>query len=142
MISNDRIQATLITKAKAALSITTLLATAEGIKESQWQGKDFVYPAIRIKLGTQDLTQGTNCSTSNIPAIFECYTEDASSKKADVLAGAVANAFHGTTWSDKITGVRIVSIRIAGLTSAVREDINTWKAEANFQLIVEPIPTP
>jgi hypothetical protein len=44
---------------------------------------------------------------------------------------------HEASWCDIIQGVRFGFIRATGLVSAVREDERTWRAEANFQGLVE-----
>jgi len=136
MISNDLIQAALITRLKAAATVTSLLSSAGSVKESQWQGTTFSYPAVRLSLGVQVPAQGYECDSAMIPFTVICKDENASSKKADALAGAVANALHGKRWCDIIQGVRFTTARVVGLASATREDERTWRAEVNFQAII------
>lgn len=135
MIDNSKIQAALMTRLKGDATLVAKLSSSGDIKEAQWQGSQFVYPAVRVKLGTQTPQPGDSCN-SNIPFTVSCFEENASSKKADELAGAVVALLHGACWCDIIQGVRFISVRTTGLVSAVREDATTWKSEANFQAIV------
>jgi hypothetical protein len=146
MIPNDRVQAAMITKFKSMASLVALLQKAADIKENQWQGRDFVYPAVRVKLGTQTPIVAYPCSSSFVPMTVQVHSEDASSKEADAIAGLLASSvalggLNGLTWSAIIEGVRFVSMRTTGLVSAVREDERTWRAEVNFLAIVEPLST-
>ena len=55
MISDELIQAAIISKLKATSSLTSLLAEGvAGVKEYQWQGDDFKYPAVRLDLEEND----------------------------------------------------------------------------------------
>jgi hypothetical protein len=146
MIANDRVQAALMTKLKAMTFLIALLQKKEDIKESQWQGRDFVYPAVRVALGTQTPIVAHPCAASKVTVTIIVKSEEASSKEADVIAGLLASpvasgGLNGLTWSAIIEGVRFVSLRTAGLVSAVREDERTWRAEVSFLAIVEPLST-
>jgi len=138
MIPNNDVQAALMTRLKASIAITSLLKTSTDIKESQWQGTTFAYPAVRLSLGTQVPESGYSCKASSLPFTVICKDENPSSHNADALAGAVSNTLHGKRWCDIIQGVRFTSIRVTGLRSATREDERTWRAEVDFQAMIVP----
>ena len=138
MIANDLIQAALVARLKGMAAFVALLGSKDDLKEAQWQGTTFVYPAFRIRMGTQVPQAGYGCAGSSIPFSLICKTEDASSLNVNNMAGIAAQLLHGATWCDIFNGVRFVSIRAVGIINAVREDERTWKAEASFQAIVEP----
>ena len=50
MIGNHILQASLIADLKAASAITTLLASSGEVRELQYQGADFAYPALRVHI--------------------------------------------------------------------------------------------
>ena len=57
MISNDLVQAAIVAKLKADTTLVAWLTarSAENeIRESQWQGTVFSFPAVRVELGTQE----------------------------------------------------------------------------------------
>jgi hypothetical protein len=51
MISDEIIQAAILAKVKTFTTVTERLAEgANGVKEFQWQGDTFKYPAVRLDL--------------------------------------------------------------------------------------------
>jgi hypothetical protein len=133
MLDNDDIQAGLVAYLKAQATVTALLSDSADIKEDQWQGTTFVYPAVRVDLGIQ--LPIANCDASDIIFSILCYSEDASSKEADELAGTVNNVLHRKAFTN--SSVRY-SIYSRGLIPAIRMDERTWRSEATFRATIEP----
>ena len=132
MIDNDDIQAGLIAKLKASTTIVALLVSGTSIKEDQWQGTTFVYPAVRVDLGMQ--LPRANCDGAEVTFSILCYSEDASSQEADELAGTVNEQLHRKAFTS--SSIRY-SIYSQGLIPAIREDDRTWRSEATFHATVE-----
>ena len=132
VIDNDDIQAGLIAKLKASTTIVALLASGTSIKEDQWQGTTFVYPAVRVDLGMQ--LPRANCDGAEVTFSILCYSEDASSQEADELAGTVNEQLHRKAFTS--SSIRY-SIYSQGLIPAIREDDRTWRSEATFHATVE-----
>ena len=132
MLSNDDIQAGLVAKLKASTTIVALLASGTSIKEDQWQGTTFVYPAVRVDLGMQ--LPRANCDGAEVTFSILCYSEDASSRKVDELAGTVNDQLHRKSFTS--SSIRY-SIYSQGLIPAIREDERTWRSEATFRATVE-----
>lgn len=132
MLDNNDIQAGLIAYLKANTTVVALLASGTSIKEDQWQGTTFVYPAVRVDLGMQ-LPRG-NCDGAEATFSVICYSEDASSQEADRLAGTVNDQLHRKAFTS--SGVRY-SIYSRGLIPAIREDERTWRSEATFHATIE-----
>jgi len=131
MISNDLIQAAIVSKLKANSALVAwLTARSAGseIRESQWQGAVFTYPAVRVDLGTQVPVSNGSCRTSESEMPFSIFSmsESDSSQQADVLAGLVNTALFGKRLSG--TGWLSLVIDSDGLTSAVRETQRIWRA--------------
>jgi len=128
MIDNDLIQAALVAKLKADTSLvaflTTFSAQAE-IRESQWQSREFIYPAVRVELGTQ-IEEGNPPCFSTIPFTVYSYSEKDSSREANQLAGYVNDAILrkavlGSGW---ISGIIITD----GAIAARRVNERVWQA--------------
>jgi hypothetical protein len=117
---------------KSKADIVAYLDDSGEIKEDQWQGTTFVYPAVRVDLGTQ-LPIG-DCDTADITFSILCFVEDASSLNADGLAGVVNNDLHKKAFTKN--SVRF-SIYSQGLIPAIRMDERTWRSEATFHATVE-----
>lgn len=133
MISNEILQKALVTRMKANTGITDVLNGSTEVREQQWQGRTFTYPAIRLALGTQAPRMEMEvCTWSRLSFSVLCLSEDRSSKEADQLAGAVSTAFHKTAWTVSADSFRFHQVRSAGLNSAIRMSERVWRAEAFF----------
>lgn len=130
MIGDNVIQADLVADLLAYSTLTALLATAAEIREDQYQGTRFAYPAVRVAILNQTyIPDREQCDHALLAFSVRCFTEEASSKAADVLAGVVNGRlhrrnFHGTGWYSWF--------RSQGLVGALRVDERLWRAEALF----------
>lgn len=131
MISNDLIQAALIAKLKADTALVAWLtaeSAANEIREIQWQGAQFVYPAVRAGAGSQLPGGNGPCytTTGQTPFSVLAFAEDDSSQNADILAGLVEDALLGK----KLTGTGFSSgpILSDGLVHATRTGERVWQA--------------
>lgn len=128
MIRNDLIQAGLITKLKANSALTSFLTIAgapDDIREAWFQGREYLYPNIRVDLGTQTEKGNPPCF-SGLPFTIYCHSENNSSQEANELAGLVNDAlirkvFTGSGW-------RSGSIQADGSIAAIRATERIWQA--------------
>jgi hypothetical protein len=140
MIGNDIIQGDFIMKMKTATTITSLLVSAEDIKEDQYQGTDFNFPAIRFALMQQTpLPAGSPCDHAKCNFAVRCYSEEASSKQVDQLATAVNDFLHGyniqgATWYGWVTNTSLVG--------ASRATERLWRSEVVCECSVYPRTNP
>lgn len=147
MIHNERIQADIVASLKAVAAITTALLRedgvggAENIKESQWAGTSFSFPAIRVRVMRQiPITNRGHCDHARLSFSIRVLTEGGSSQPADHLAGLVNDHFHGSDGGGRFfQGTEWSSyFRSSGLASANRTGEKLWMAEANFEGVVYP----
>ncbi len=138
MIPNPVIQADLIADLLSFTTLTALLHSAQEVREDQYQGTIFGYPAVRLALFQQaQIIQTEQCDLARLTVAVRCYAEGASSKLADTIAGVVNGRwhrynFHGTGW--------VTWLRSTGLVGAVRVTENLWRAENLYSGIVYPRP--
>lgn len=122
-VSDDQIQAGLISYLKGKATIIAVVTVVE-IREDQWQGEDFDYPNLRVRLISNIP------GTQNCPHVFECgiqvFTEDSSSKNADRIAGIIANELQEKGFSSNSLAF---TCRVTNQVPAVRNDIRTWRSE-------------
>lgn len=138
ILRNDQIQAAIIAYMKSKTAITDELVTVDGtdlgsteIREDQWQGDDFDYPNIRVRLiGNSPLDD--NCNHSRVTFSCMVFSETPSSLQADRIAGIINNSLHENSFTaNNIT----FTCRITNLIPAVRIDARTWRSEALFQAL-------
>jgi hypothetical protein len=133
MIRNDELQAALISLLKANTTITNELVDLNGvsvieeIREDQWQGTEFSYPNIRVKLIGTNPVGDKDCAIVNFSVSFQVYSESANSLQSDKIAGIINNELHGKQFN---TNGIAVSFRLTNLIPAVRSDKYTWRSEA------------
>ena len=133
MITNNEIQAALISKLLANTTVTDELDDAEEIRENEWQGTAFSYPNIRVRMISNDPLENTPCTQTKISAGFQVFSEDASSQEADTIAGIIMNALHDKPFSQD--GL-LIALRMNDLIPAIRSNMRTWKSEVLMNGIV------
>lgn len=127
MLSNNTIQAAIIAKLKGNATIVAELASNAEIKEDQYQGTEFVYPAVRVQLTSNEpLTQDANCHHTRIGLSILVFAEDDSSLNSDRIAGIIHNELHAQQYT--INAIAI-SLHTTNLVPAIRSDIRTWRSQ-------------
>lgn len=133
MISDELVQAGIIAKLKANLALTTFLtdrSAGDEIRENQWQGRSFVYPAIRVDLLTQTEPGNPPCYSQTAFNVF-AFTEGDSSKEAGILAGLIDTAlirkkFDGTGYNSGV-------VSSLGAVPPIRTSERVWQALRQYQ---------
>jgi len=133
MISNNEIQEALITKLQAETLVLAELSDTDEIREDQWQGTTFSYPAIRIRIVSNVPLKNSDCSQANIKVGFQVFSEDASSMQADRIAGIIQDELHDKPFSQ---GGLLIALRTDDLIPATRSNMRTWKSEVLMNGIV------
>ena len=132
MIANNIIQAAIIAHLKANSALVTWLTNLSAgneIRETNYQGALFTYPAVRAEVGSPLPGPDTSVcylTTGEVPFTVACFSESDSSKQADILAGLVNAALVGTRING--TGFKSLIIKSDGLTHAARTAERVWRA--------------
>lgn len=125
MKRNDEIQAALVAYIKARSAITDELpAGATEVRENEWQGTEFTYPNIRVRLINNYATEN-GCARSDITLGIDVFTEDASSRVADRIAGIINGVLHQRSFSSN--GIQF-NLTTTNLVPAFRKDDRTWQS--------------
>jgi len=125
MLRNDQIQAALIAYLKAESTIIAEVSATE-VREDQWQGRDFTYPNIRVRLISNTPIWEGECNAHRIYFSIQVFTEDDSSLNADKIAGIINFALHSRSFS--ASGIAF-SLRTTNLVPAIRSGIREWRSE-------------
>ena len=126
MLRNDQVQAGIVAYIKAQSDITSLLKDGvDEVREDNWQGREFTYPNIRVRLIDNQPSE-PECNLHSVILSFLVFSEDPSSQEADRIAGIINNTLHGKSFqSNNIS----FSMRTTSLVPAIRSDERTWRAE-------------
>lgn len=129
--SNDRIQAAIISKLKSISAITTELvndgSTANEIREDNWQGDDFDYPNIRVRMIANSPDGDTaGCKTADISVSIMVFSQGYSSWECDRIAGIIHSSLNGITF---VANNIEMFLHTTSLIPAIRDSIRTWRSE-------------
>ena len=97
-ISNNQIQAGLISKLKNSTALTTGSAvTANEVREDQWQGTQFNYPNVRVRLLSNTPVESVDsCRRTRFTVSFLVFSEDSSSLESGEIAGIINTELHNS----------------------------------------------
>lgn len=132
MLRNDTIQAGLITKLKSLTAVTAEVTTSE-IRESQYQGTEFIYPNVRLDL-LPTIPSIEGCSYADISFYVRVFSEGASSQECDRIAGKVAQGLHSVSFTEN--DVYFSGVRVRSIGSALRVSNRVWQANVQVTAIV------
>ena len=127
MLRNDQIQAAWIDYLKSKADILAELDDTDEIREDMWQGDQFSYPNIRVRLLSNTPEAGRDCNFHSIVISTMAFSEDASSQQADRIAGIIMVTLQDTQFTSN--GIAF-GVRTTDLVPAIRSDDRTWRSEA------------
>lgn len=133
MISPELVQAGIITHLKADSALIAWLTTYSAqneIRENQWQGRTFVYPAVRVDLLTQTEPGDPPCYAQVLFNVFS-FTEGDSSLTCGQLAGLIDTAlirkkFNGTGFNSGL----VITL---GTVPPIRTADRLWQGLGQYQ---------
>lgn len=128
---NNQVQQNIISRLKSIAALVAELvafdSSANEIREDQWQGDQFVYPNVRVRLISNNPDGDTDdCNSSSVSVGIMVFTQDYSSLEADKITGIISSSLHGKTYT--ANNVELF-LRTTDILPAVRSDRNTWRAE-------------
>lgn len=105
LISPSDAQAVLISWLKGNAPVLVTLKDTKEIREKEYQGQQFSYPNIRVKIDS--VIPDPFCNYGKVLFSIDCNTEDKSSKNCNDMAGVIENQLHKKQFSRTINGVPI-----------------------------------
>lgn len=150
MISAELIQKAVIAKLKANAALVAALPSADNIKEAQWQGTDFTYPAVRVDGNPQEpIGNGVDhLKLSTVSWAVKVYSEKDSSFEAGNIMGLVLQALFNTqilnaTDNNNLPYFSIIRIDCTSQEHPFRLSERLWFSQATFEstanLLTSPI---
>ena len=130
-LRNDLVQGALIDYLKGQSDVTDLLPSSDEIREDQWQGREFDYPNVRLRLISNDAND--DCNRADITLSWEAYSEEASSYEADKICGKIRSVLHNKGFTQSSLHISLFS---TNLVPAIRRDTRTWRSELLMRGIV------
>lgn len=118
---------------KSKTSITSLLLNggATEIRERQWMGEDFEYPAIRVSLDFFPSING--CGPDDLTAHIQVFSEQKSSQECQIIAGALETLLHKKPF--KINGLDFPVVVVKEIPRPTRP-IYAWETDVQIRMQV------
>lgn len=133
MVSDEKIQSDLIAKLKTITSVVTLLSDGtSGIKELQWQGDTFQYPAVRLDLESNEyeFDEQERCNLWRVEFSVYVFSQERSSKQCSTIKGLLENYLTGLGFTG--TNAKYSRLRLIDNVPAVREDERTFRSQLRY----------
>ncbi|HEY6021431.1 MAG TPA: hypothetical protein VIY48_16450 [Candidatus Paceibacterota bacterium] len=136
MRTSDEVRAAGLAYLKSKTVITSLLSSSGDIKEAQWQGVDFVYPAIRLSLDFLPSING--CGPDKAEFTIETFSEEKSSLQAETISAAMETLLHKHPFSVTIQlpnqSPKTIKFPIVVVTKVLKAErsIYGWRSQINL----------
>ena len=148
MVKTELLQKTIINALKADAALIAVLGTTGQVKESQWQGTIFTYPAVRVDIDPQTpIGNGIDhLKLSDCYWRVRVYSEQDSSHQCNQLAGLTFDALFNKQFTGTDTAgadyLRLIRVDIIDIGRTLRIAERLWMAESTFYSQVNLINPP
>lgn len=138
MVNLNNLQKAIIQLLKANTPLVAALTSDGDIKEAQWQGQDFIYPAIRVDIHPQyPIGNGVDrLILSRGTWSVRTYSTQNNSYQANNLMGLVIDALFNKQWSgtdnSDVFNFNVIRVNIINVDNAMRLSNRLWMATAMF----------
>ena len=116
---------------KSKTQLVALLNSSSEIKEQQWQGTDFLYPAVRLYIDYHPSING--CGVDNADVYIDIFSEQKSSKEAQHIASTLENILQKKQFSQN--GIKFPMVWLKDIIHPNR-DIYSFKSCLNIKVLV------
>lgn len=122
MADIETAQAAWVAYLKSKTQLVALLDSSLQIKEQQWQGDEFKYPAVRVAVDYFPSING--CGPDDIDVTVDVFSEQKSSKEAAHIAAVLQSILHKHPFTQN--GVKFPMVNVQKIQKPFR-DIFAWK---------------
>jgi hypothetical protein len=114
-------------KSKPTLTALLLSPGATEIRETQWQGSDFDYPAVRVAV---DFMPSINrCGPDDGDITIEVFSAEKSSKQATHIASVIQQLYHGHPFTS--AGIMFNTVIVRKVHKPIRS-IYAWMVKIDI----------
>ena len=113
-------------------SITALLGSPREVREIEWQGTDFDFPAVRV--GLDFMPSIERCGPDDAEVIIEVFSDEKSSRKATQIASLIYTTYHGKAFTQN--GVRFSTVIVREVE---RPDRSIYAWQRNIKIFCQGI---
>ena len=124
-------QAAWIAYLKSKTALVALLDNSLPIKKLQWQGDEFLYPAVRVSVDYMPSVNG--CGPDDIDVYIDIFSEEKSSKEAVHIAATLQGILQKKPFTQN--GLKFPMVWVKKIDKPFR-DIFAWKVSMHIKGLV------
>jgi len=122
-VDNETAQSSWIAYLKSKPQLTALLSSSLQVKETQYQGDQFDYPAVRVAIDYYPSVNG--CGPDDIDVFIDVFSAEKSSKEAAHISAVLLSILQKHPFTQN--GIKYPMVWVKEIKKPVR-DIFAWKS--------------
>lgn len=123
MADGETTQAAWISYLKSQTQLVALLDSSLQIKENQWQGDEFKYPAVRLYIDYMPSVNG--CGPDDIDVTIDVFSEEKSSKQVAHISAVLQSILQKHPFTQN--GIKFPLVWVKKVDKPIR-DIYAWRS--------------
>ena len=124
MPDGETAQSAWIAYLKSKPQLTSLLSSSLQVKETQWQGDEYTYPAVRVSIDYFPSVNG--CGPDDIDVFIDVFSEQKSSKEAAHISAVLQSLLQKHPFTQN--NVKFPMVWVKEVKKPIR-DIYAWKSQ-------------
>lgn len=129
MADGETSQAAWVAYLKSKTQLTTLLANSGQIKETQWQGDEYVYPAVRVHIDYYPSING--CGPDDIDVFIDVFSEQKSSKQAAHISAVLQSILQKKPFTQN--GIQFPMVWVKKVNKPNHDDPGVWQSSLEIK---------
>ena len=130
IITGNDVQKAWVSYLKAQSTLVALLPSANNIKELEWQGEQWTYPAVRVSV---DFFPSVNGCIPRAEVYISVFSEEKTSKQTSNIAGVIQNLVHRKPFES--VGVKSFMVIVQEVTHPDRS-IFAWQSDIKVNTLI------
>lgn len=126
--TGNQIQVSIVANLKSRASLVSFLSSSSQIKESQFQGTEFFYPAVRVSV---DWMPPLPRCLGTAEIVIDVFSEQKSSDQASTIAGEIQTLYHKKPFEQD--GVKFPIVTVMKVDAPVR-DVLAWNSKVHLKV--------
>lgn len=131
MADQETTKAAWIAYLKTKTALVALLNSSLQIKELQWQGDEFLYPAVRVSVDYMPSING--CGPDDILVDIDIFSEEKSSKQAVHIGAVLQGILQKKPFTQN--GLKFSMVWVEKIDKPVRDPL-AWKVSMHIKGLV------
>ena len=130
MANQETVQEAWIAYLKSQTTLVALLDNSLQIKQLQWQGDEFLYPAVRVSVDYFPSVNG--CGPDDIDIFIDVFSEEKSAKEVLHISSVLQTILQKKAFTQN--GIKFPMVWVKKIDKPVR-DIYAWKSTLNIKAL-------